>query len=300
MVAIKCERDTDVYCNGIVRGCPTGSYCPSLTIAHTCKMGTYCPHNSTIVSICPHGFYCPTPSNAIKCSSKQYCPANSTNASPCPTGYTCINGNKIQCPYGHLCNDGIIRACPHNSYCPNATTVEECPLYKFCPDNAVAYAECPDKHLCTNGKPIQCAPGEMCTDGQSRICPAGYFCADGTRRPCPENYYCPYGVSEPKKCKEGIEICEKLSAYPTPKKQHISIHAVIIMCLVIITILLSTIPGRDAQTSKDGDNNVDYAAGTDSFTNSSISTNSTFPNSNEAMAAIYTPNLSSNVLRYRF
>lgn len=63
--------------------CPAGFWCPNITTAVACPLGTYCPEGSPLWSLCPGSSYCPNSSVAVQCPDGNYCPEGSAEPVSC-------------------------------------------------------------------------------------------------------------------------------------------------------------------------------------------------------------------------
>jgi len=144
----------------------------NLTIPGTCtqcRPGTYCPFgtvndntgillfSSAATNLCPEGFFCPDPATVKNCPVGLFCPAGSVkpldcnglsfNASRKGADFTAIlDGN--YCPINSMEPWSL---CPAKYFCPNASTIYECPTGFYCPVMTTEPMPCPMLSACPKG-----------------------------------------------------------------------------------------------------------------------------------------------------
>lgn len=135
--------------------CGPGNLCPGGPNVTGCAPGTYSRQTGLREQAqcltCPAGFYCP----GATCASGNDCSINP--ATGVCSGPDCRNGSTtMTCPDGsYSTRTGLSAAtecplCPKGYYCPNATTMVQCPANTYCDVGKHDLSEC------------LCAPGYQC------------------------------------------------------------------------------------------------------------------------------------------
>lgn len=214
-----------------------------------CPAGTFCVNGTVTPRGCPPGTYNPSlqePEACLQCPAGYYCTANATQYSdkPCPPGHYCPHGTEYDvqfpCPPGTFSSDQQLRAedecqtCPAGQFCGgeanlvpsgncsagyycvgNASTSTPldgvtgniCVAGEFCPAGTVVPQACKPGHYCedSSGEPTgPCQEGYYCRQGATTATPAGQVNANGeTGNVCPEGHYCEQASVTPQPCPYG-------------------------------------------------------------------------------------------------
>ena len=173
--------------------CPTGNFCPTVSLAIICPIGHYCPGVGNIEPLrCYPGSFAPIQgmSNCLPCEIGHVCPSiGLSRPELCPEGFVCdTNGLSV-----------AFKTCPPGFFCDNGTKSLD-------PNQAKGPISCPAGVFCLGGiahnKTIDWVPNQEEGKVSPQTCNEGYYCEASSSTPegsgpCFPGHFCPPGTAYP-------------------------------------------------------------------------------------------------------
>ncbi|GIL43796.1 hypothetical protein Vafri_1407 [Volvox africanus] len=175
----RCSRDTFLGLETDTPRDPTAQIFRALCVV--CDQGQYCPEGTSLKNEaqldsleCPDGFYCPTPAVMMECPPGFYCASRTTQPITCDMQHLLVTDPNQELPMqpdtviirvrdkrdpvrGNFCPAKSTKPnelCSAGNYCPNASTIIQCPKGYYCKAQSTSPAKCPLLTHCPPGTTV--------------------------------------------------------------------------------------------------------------------------------------------------